>query len=429
MIGVMPASSSVSTRDECHASAREPSHFWPARAHAIHTLVQLTNLSETEHVDRVPVTRLWTAYVIGWLLVLGIIASMILSVERPWLRLAAAIGCLTFLGCVFAWITLRGSLVANDLSPFGPGAGVLRGRLLRLAIMILTIVAVGLLAPELEAWWVVMHVVVAAGLALPPRLAAPGIAALIASSITWARLASGIFDPMLFILVVFGVSAVAMRQLTVAVAQLRAAREELAHAAVDRERLRFARDLHDLLGHTLSVITLKSELAGRLLATAPEQAAAEIADVERSARDAQRQVRSAVAGYRQPLLHRELAGARELLAAAGVEATIDDRAEHLSPEQNALLAWGVREGVTNVVRHARARRCEIVVRQDGDHAELVVSDDGGGPADRAPEPGHGLAGLVERALAQGARVEAGPRPDGGFRLSMYVPLEASGGTS
>src|SRR5262249_21778198 len=139
-----------------------------------------------------------------------------------------------------------------------------------------------------------------------------------------AWLLSGSPDPLLLILVAFGAAAIAVRQLTIGVVQLRAAREELAHAAVDRERLRFARDLHDLLGHTMSLIILKAELAGRLLPESPQQAAQEIGDVERSAREALRQARAAAAGYRQPRLRQELEAARELLAAAGVAADIAD---------------------------------------------------------------------------------------------------------
>src|SRR5262249_3539777 len=155
----------------------------------------------------------------------------------------------------------------------------------------------------------------------------------------------------------FGGSAVAFRHLTATVAQLRRAREELARGAVNEERLRFARDLHDLLGHSLSTIVLKSELAGRLVP--PGRAAAEIADVQRAARDALQQVRAAVAGYRRPSLVSEIAAARELLAAAGIDARIGPSPAALPLAADGLLGWAVREGVTNVVRHSRARLCTI----------------------------------------------------------------------
>lgn len=126
-------------------------------------------------------------------------------------------------------------------------------------------------------------VVVAAGLALPPALATGVIAGLVGATIAGAWLASGSFDALLLILVAFGAGAIAIRQLTISVAQLRAAREELARAAVDQERLRFARDLHDLLGHSLSLIIIKSELARRLLPASPAEAAAEVSDDGRGA--------------------------------------------------------------------------------------------------------------------------------------------------
>lgn len=188
--------------------------------------------------------------------------------------------------------------------------------------MIGLIVVLILLVPNGEMWWFGMHAIVAAGLALPPLLAAGMTGGLVGLAATSAWLATGRFDVVLLLQLAFGAGATAIRQLTITVGQLRAAREELARLAVTEERLRFARDLHDLLGHSLSVIVLESELAGRLLPAAPERAAAEVGDVERTAREALRQVRAAVAGYRQPNLKGELAAARELLPAAGIAARL-----------------------------------------------------------------------------------------------------------
>jgi two-component system, NarL family, sensor histidine kinase DesK len=205
--------------------------------------------------------------------------------------------------------------------------------------------------------------------------------------------------------------------------QLRQAREEVARLAVAEERLRFARDLHDLLGHSLSVIVLKSELAGRLAATAPERAASEVGDIERVARDALREVRDAVAGYRQPGLGQELESAPATLAAAGVEARVESLAGTLPAPIDGTLAWAVREGVTNVVRHSRARSASIrVVRQD-DEVELELLDDGVG-CDGCAD-GNGLRGLRERAAARGGSVVHGAGPDGGFRLAVRLPLTAA----
>lgn len=205
--------------------------------------------------------------------------------------------------------------------------------------------------------------------------------------------------------------------------ELTQARAELARVAVAHERERFARDLHDLLGHSLSVIALKAELAGRLLHERVDDAASEVADVEQVARQALREVRDAVSGYRQPTLDRELEGARVALAAAGIEAEIERAAPELDPEVEALLAWTVREGATNVIRHSGARRCRVTVSTGlaGTIAEVV---DDGVAAEVAGEAGsgHGIAGLAERAERIHGRIEAGwVAGDGGFRLAVSVP--------
>jgi two-component system sensor histidine kinase DesK len=197
------------------------------------------------------------------------------------------------------------------------------------------------------------------------------------------------------------------------------AREELARLAVSEERARFARDMHDLLGHSLSVIAVKAELAERLLARDPPRAAEHVADLKTVARDALGEVRDAVSGYRQPTLVSELAGARMALQAAGIEAELEAADVELPAEVEAVLAWAVREGTTNIVRHSGARSCRIAVQPGpaGVSAEVVDDGDGQGPAGT----GHGLAGLRERAARVAGEVEAGPGPDGGFRLRVTVP--------
>ncbi len=211
---------------------------------------------------------------------------------------------------------------------------------------------------------------------------------------------------------------------------LQVAREENARLAVEAERLRFARDLHDLLGHDLAHLALKSEVAEYLVPTAPDQAIAAIREMGDVARTALQEVRAAVAGYRQPTLAGELRGAREILSAAGI--TFEHEGEDVSPPPavEAALAWAVREGVTNVVKHSRARRCTIRTTQDEGCVGVEVIDDGRGPDDSvgapfAPESGYGgngLPGLTERVAALGGRCDAGRRPDGGFCLSVTLPL-------
>jgi two-component system, NarL family, sensor histidine kinase DesK len=209
--------------------------------------------------------------------------------------------------------------------------------------------------------------------------------------------------------------------------ELTSARAELARMAVAEERERFARDLHDLLGHTLSVIALKAELAGRLVSSSPDQASREIAEVERVARGALGEVREAVSGYRQPTLAGELAGARMALSAAGVAVDVVSPSVALDPSVEAVLAWAVREGATNVIRHSGASRCSVRVAVGLAEASVEVVDDGSirdSGVDWSKPAGHGLAGLTERAEAVGGRLEAGRRAEGGFRLRVSVPVTA-----
>ena len=163
----------------------------------------------------------------------------------------------------------------------------------------------------------------------------------------------------------------------------------------------------------------------RLLRDDPDRTEAELADVERVAREALAAVRETVSGYRQPSLAIELAGARAALAAAGIEGDVEPAPERLSREVDATLGWAVREGVTNVIRHSDARRASVRVLTDGRRRVVEIQDDGRG-AGHIEEPagaerGVGLAGLRERAARLGGSVEAGPLPGRGFRLRVSVP--------
>ena len=217
-----------------------------------------------------------------------------------------------------------------------------------------------------------------------------------------------------------GLSMLGIGYLIETTVQLRQAREEVGRLAVAEERLRFARDLHDLLGHSLSVIVLKSELAGRLGDADPERAANEIRDVERVAREALREVREAVAGYRQLGLSQELESARATLGAAGIETRLQALAGGLPTPVDSTLAWALREGVTNVIRHSRAAHAEIRVVRGDDHVDLELLDDGVGC--EGCDQGNGLRGLRERVSARDGTLIAGPRPEGGFRLAVSLPL-------
>ena len=205
--------------------------------------------------------------------------------------------------------------------------------------------------------------------------------------------------------------------------QLRSAREEIARLAVAEERLRIARDLHDLLGHSLSVINLKSELAAKLVAHDPERAAAELADVQAVGRQALAEVREAVQGYRQLALDDALAGAQTALTAAGIRYELEPAVPDLPAEVEEVFAWAVREGTTNVVRHSGADRCAVRIRNGGGEAVVEVEDDGHA-APVEPQAGSGLAGLAERVGGLRGRLEAGAAPGGGFLLRLVVPVAA-----
>ncbi|MGW1748053.1 sensor histidine kinase [Streptomyces sp. NPDC002092] len=222
----------------------------------------------------------------------------------------------------------------------------------------------------------------------------------------------------------------AILTLSEAVRELRAAREKLAHQAVEKERLRFSRDLHDLLGHTLSVIVVKSEAARRLAPGNLEAALTQIGDIESVGRQALTEIREAVTGYREGSLATELDRARSALSAAAVEPVVRRTGAPLAPQTEALLGWVVREAVTNVVRHAGATHCEITVHSSPERVSLTVADNGEGVPSTAPSPslpgigGTGLKGLTERLAAAGGSLRAGPSPRGGFTVTAELPVEA-----
>lgn len=368
---------------------------------------------------------LWTTFAVAWLVVLVITAAMLVREPlAPW-RLTAMIADLALLALLYLWLTLRAApSVGEPMSDRDRDVLSLRARVTALVAMTTLVVPLVALAPAAGMWWHVMYAVVAAGLALPTASAVAAIVALLVFALVGARVVAGHADPRLVIQLAIGGAAIAVRHLTLTVEELRVAREALAHRAVDEERLRIARDLHDLLGHSLSLISIKGELAGRLLPDSPAEAAREVHEIERAARDALRQVRTAVIGYRQPTLRGELAAARELLSAAGVHAVIVDDAGPLPAAADGLLAWTVREAVTNVIRHSRARSCEIRATRCGDRASVSVIDDGRGTSMPAPSAGSGLTGLRERATAAAACLTTGPSPGGGFRVALDVAVDA-----
>jgi two-component system sensor histidine kinase DesK len=195
------------------------------------------------------------------------------------------------------------------------------------------------------------------------------------------------------------------------------AQQELSQLAVENERARIASDLHDILGHSLTVVALKAELAQRLLDTDPVRVRSELRDVEMLARDALADVRATTQGVRGVSLPGEIAAARSALAAAGIAADLPTAADEVAGRWRELFAWTIREAVTNVVRHSKATTCTIALTP----TSVEITDDGRGCIEAA-DGGQGLAGLRRRADALGAQLIAGNR-DGeqGFRVRMEAP--------
>lgn len=266
-----------------------------------------------------------------------------------------------------------------------------------------------------------VYVAVTAAMTLPGRQVLAVVAALVAAAALlplvvpgWESLDSFIPQLLLATFAAYGVGQVLKRNI-----ELAQAREQLVGLAVAQERARLARDVHDILGHSLTVITVKTELAGRLLEAAGEdprldRARAEVADVEALARVALADVRATAAGTRTVSLPGELAAARQALESAGITADLPIATDEVPAAARELFAWTIREGVTNVVRHSGARWCGVRLSATC----VEVCDDGRGPCPAGG--GSGLAGLRDRAECAGFRLETGPSAEGGFRLRVVA---------
>jgi two-component system sensor histidine kinase DesK len=221
----------------------------------------------------------------------------------------------------------------------------------------------------------------------------------------------------IFLVIIIGGGNIAFAQQRRADSKLRMAHEEIEQLAAVAERERIARDLHDVLGHTLSVIVLKAELAGRLIERDPQRAAQEIADVEKTARTALSEVREAIGGYRSQGLPAEMEYARNTLKAAGVTLSCESPLPQLRAAEETVLCLAVREAVTNIVRHAQATHCRMrfTTSDDGYHS-LLIADDGAHPK---LQEGNGLRGMRERIQSVGGRLSITADP--GVTLLIELP--------
>jgi two-component system, NarL family, sensor histidine kinase DesK len=388
--------------------------------------------------------HLWRLYQQFWLLVclLFPIVSLVQAHPAPVHRLVA-VAALVFFVASYTWLMWP--------HPASSGARIRaqsRTSLTLFSVLITLVIALSLIYGH-AFLWLFIGVSAIAGVLLPVRGAFLAVAILIllpvvisigtsgsVARVDWLQLI-----PLVLLVRGLGLDMIGAARLSSAIRELHAAREELARLAVVEERLRMARDLHDLLGHSLSLITLKSELVGRLVEKEPTRAAHEIREVELAARQTLREVREAVAGYRQPALESELDGAQQILSAAGIECTVEHTAGMLPPATDAVLAWTVREGVTNVIRHSRARYCSIRLTRENEIVRAEVTNDGDPRQEQNTvwrRAGSGLSGLSERVTALGGRMEALPiqvneleagSPSStykeGFRLLVELPAQSS----
>ena len=357
-------------------------------------------------------------FAIAWLFFIPYSWASSLSVGMPrFAEVGLAEGVVAFCA-VYLWYYLRGI-------DSGDGAAWVTIASISLLSVALAFVAAGTVEGWYgAAWFTGMIYCATVGACLRPRLAVPvvlGTAVVIAAGMSVLGAPAAYTIAIVVETVLIGLSIIGVMWLERTVGELRFAREELARLAVSEERLRFSRDIHDLLGHSLSVIVLKSELLARVLPDdAPPRVRQEVTEIESVARGALREVREAVAGYRKASLLTELGGAAAAFEAAGIDYQRVQRGGVITPQTEEVLAWAVREGVTNVIRHSSARRCSIRVERENGHIILDVVDDGTGGRQ---SPGNGLRGVAERAAGIGGALEAGPLPHEGFRMRVTVPAE------
>ena len=299
--------------------------------------------------------------------------------------------------------------------------------------------------------WVPLWIYVSAatGMVLPSgprgrRLALRGVLAVGACYVFFSWLAHDDASDFLVVLLpvlLIGVAMIGFRMQMDLMHELAAARETVAKLAANEERLRLARDMHDLTGQSLSMITLKSELAAKRLSKLPatqerDTVLGDLGDIGRVSRQTLHDIREAVSGYRRPTLAIEVITARNALDTAGIRLDDDPgltlRSGTFDADAEAVLAWCLREAVTNVIRHSGAKTCRIRLIQHPGELSLEITDDGHGPGgqDTSASHGAGLRGMSERLSAEGGRLSLGAAEPGadlrqahGFKLTATVPVD------
>jgi two-component system sensor histidine kinase DesK len=363
----------------------------------------VVNLARWERIGR------W--FMSAWvLLAVPTAVSVLVSGHGP-MELSILLG-FTVWGVVWVWLWWHG---VNSLA--GSYVGVI-------AVTVLMSLFT-LIAPTTDNSFLVFAFI-AAGVCLPIRRAVWAFVALVILQLglELSRLTPApVIVNLLINSVLVGFLGIGARIFWQSYTQLVAAREQLAQLAVTEERLRFARDLHDILGQSLSVLVLKSELVSKQLPEdADEALRGEVRDISQVARKSLNDVREAVAGYRRPTLQAEITSARSALRAAGIGLLVEDSVGVLPPEQDGVLAWCLREAVTNVVKHSGAKRCEVRIFRAEDSANLDVEDDGRGAV--TLNGGSGLAGMRERVALVGGTMKVASDNGSGLHVRVSVPQPA-----
>jgi two-component system sensor histidine kinase DesK len=373
--------------------------------------------------------HLWRLYQHAWLVCLFFPLASLVRGPLEVFRLAVGLAALLFFAISYTWLMWP--------HPASRGARARAGsRLSFLLFVALSLLVLAFSLVDGPAWlWLFIGVSALAGVLLPMRSA---FAAVVVFTLLPLFITIGMYRgvgeidwwwliALMLLVRGLGLDMIGVARMGSAIRELHTARRELARLAVMEERLRVSRDMHDLLGQTLSTITLKSELARHLVTEEPERCVQELSEIERVARQTLREVREAVAGYRQPKLASELEGACQMLEAAGIEVRIEASKVALPAALDAALAWTVREGVTNVIRHSRVRHCliQVILKNGRACAEVLNDGDRREQTERTVRPGLGLAGLRERVSALGGHMEAGPLTLSGkehFRVWVELPI-------
>jgi len=365
-----------------------------------------------------PQRMIWFATVVRLAIAPVFVGALFLLVEPPRSvrDLATAVG-LVLLGAIHVLYWWR------------PWPSQQRSAVAAAAAMVLTnFVLLHLLGLTQPLLWLYPALIVGAGLRAPAAAVGVGLTALAAGGSmdlegTLVVRALGPSHSISLSIALAGLGMIGVRQLIALNADLHATRADLADLAVAGERERLARELHDLLGRTLSLIAVKAELASRLSAKGDPSAAAELGDVQRLARQAVRDVRAAIAGDHAPSVDAELAAAEAALRTAGVKVSVDNTVASIDPAHETTIAWALREAVTNVVKHSGARTCRIALGAADGSTTLDVDDDGRGPIGGGT--GTGLDGLAARIHALGGSIEVGPSEGHGFRLRVRLGVAAT----